>query len=122
MKEFKFFRGYKEKTLIEQWEDIVRDYPQTTGTATIITNPTWVVNPNIYQYAPPTHTIITTPNYYGTGYLTIPNNGTGTIATGFSLTTSNTNGITYTTGGFGGTLSTSTATFSSSSFMTSNIK
>ena len=122
MKEFKFFRGYKEKTLIEQWEDIVRDYPQTTGTATIITNPTWVVNPNYTQYAPPTHTITTTPNYYGTGYLTIPYNGTGTIATGFSLTTSNTNGITYTTGGIGGTLTTSTATFSSSSFMTSNIK
>jgi len=37
-------------------------------------------------------------------------------ATGFSLTTSNTNGTTYTTGGIGGTLTTGTATYSSSSF------
>ena len=116
MKEFKFFRGYKEKTLIEQWEDIVRDYPQTTGTATIITNPTWVVNPGLIQYAPPTHTITYTPGYYGTitttpgtGTYTIPYSGTINTATGFSLTTSNTNGTTYTTANFGGTLTTNTA-------------
>ena len=129
MREYKFFKGYKERTLIERWEELLREYPSTPGTGiinwgTTTTNPAWIVNPGFIQYAPPTYTtpdyiITTTP---GTGTYTIPYSGTVNTATGFSLTTSNTNGITYTTGGIGGTLTTSTATFSSSSFMTSNIK
>ena len=120
VREFKFFRGYKESTL---WEELLRKYPSTTGTGTInwnqmITNPGWIVKPGLVQYTPPTYTIpdysiTTTP---GTGTYTIPFSGTINTATGFSLTTSNSNGITYTTGGFGGTLTTNTATF------TSNIK
>ena len=120
MREYKFFRGYKESTL---WEELLRNYPSTPGTGiinwgTTTTNPAWIVNPGFIQYAPPTYTIpdysiTTTP---GTGTYTIPYSGTVNTATGFSLTTSNPNGITYTTGGFGGTLTTNTATF------TSNIK
>lgn len=123
MREFKFFHGYSEKTLFEQWEDIMDQYPTTItewGNIPVTTNPvwhgttytpTWVVNPGLIQYTPPNYTITTTPNYYGTGYITIPYSGTITTgtATGFSLTTSNTNGTTYTTGGFGGTLTTNTA-------------
>ena len=113
VREFKFFRGYKESTL---WEELLRNYPSTTGTGTInwnqmITNPAWIVNPGTYTI--PDYSITTTP---GTGTYTIPFSGTINTATGFSLTTSNSNGITYTTGGFGGTLTTNTATF------TSNIK
>ena len=121
VREFKFFRGYVDKTLTEQWEDIFREYPITTpGTGiinwgTTTTNPAWIVNPNpIHLYTPPNYTITTTPSY---GTFTIPYSGQliGT-STGFSLTTSNTNGTTYTTGGFGGTLTTGTSTYSSSSF------
>ena len=113
VREFKFFRGSKESTL---WEELLRNYPSTTGTGTInwnqmITNPAWIVNPGTYTI--PDYSITTTP---GTGTYTIPFSGTINTATGFSLTTSNSNGITYTTGGFGGTLTTNTATF------TSNIK
>lgn len=127
MREFKFFYGFKDKTLTEQWEEILREYPTTiTDWGNIPTtippiwhgttnNPIWVVNPNYTQYTPPNYTITTTPNY-GTGYITIPYNGTINTATGFSLTTSNTNGTTYTTGGIGGTLTTGTATFYSSNF------
>lgn len=130
MRKFKFFHGYKEKTLTEQWEDIFRDYPTPitewgnipaytpTWTGTTYT-PTWVVNPGLITYTPGYHgTITTTPNYYGTGYITIPCNGTTTFgtATGHSLTTSNPNGTTYTTGGMGGTLTTGTVLYSSSSF------
>ena len=116
VREFKFFRGYKERTLTEQWEQLIRQYPTTPGTGitnwgTTTTNPAWVVNPGLVQYAPSTHTVITTTP--GTGTYTIPYSGTINTATGFSLTTSNTNGITYTTGGFGGTLTTNTATFTS---------
>lgn len=119
VREFKFFRGYKEKTITEQYEELIRQYPITTplhipnwgGTTT--NTPTWLVNPGLIQYTPSTHTI---PNYNitttpGTGTYTIPYNGTINTATGLSLTTSNPNGITYTTGGFGGTLTTNTATF-----------
>jgi len=119
MKQFKFFYGYKEKTLTEQWEELIGQYPTTItewGSIPITTNPvwhgitytpTWIINPNYTQYTPPNHTITITP---GTGYVTIPYNGTINTATGFSLTTSNTNGTTYTTGGMGGTLTTNTAT------------
>ena len=130
MKEFKFFHGQKEKTLTEQWEDIFRDYPTPItewGNIPIATNPvwhrttytpTWVVNPGYITHTPPNYTITNTPNYYGTGYITIPCNGTTTFgtATGHSLTTSNPNGTTYTTGGMGGTLTTGTVLYSSSSF------
>ena len=110
VREFKFFRGYKQNTLTEQWEDIFRNYPSISGTGTInwngATNPAWIVNPGTYTI--PDYSITTTP---GSGTYTIPYNGTVNTATGFSLTTSNPNGITYTTGGFGGTLTTNTATF-----------
>jgi hypothetical protein len=115
MKEFKFFRGYKERTLTEQWEELLRNYPSTPGTGTITwggttTNtPTWITNPGYTQYPLPDYNITTTP---GTGTYTIPLSGT-INTTGLSLTTSNPNGITYTTGGMGGTLTTSTATFTS---------
>ena len=113
VREFKFFRGYVDKTITEQYEDILRGYPATIGTGIgnwgTTTNPTWIVNPDWYVQQP--HTITTTP---GSGTITLPYMyGTTTTST---LTTSNPNGITYTTGGFGGTLTTGTATFSSSSF------
>jgi hypothetical protein len=120
VREFKFFRGYGQKTLTEQWEELLREYPATPGTGiinwgTTTTNPAWIVNPGFIHYAPPTYTI---PNYNitttpGTGTYTIPYSGTVNTATGFSLTTSNPNGTTYTTGGFGGILTTNTATFTS---------
>ena len=130
MKRFVFFHGYKEKTITEQLEEIVRQYPTTITEwgnipITIPTytpnwnggtthTPTWVVNPGLITYTPGYYgTITTTP---GTGTYTIPYTGTINTATGYSLTTSNTNGTTYTTGGMGGTLTTNTATYSSSSF------
>jgi hypothetical protein len=125
MKEFKFFRGYDKPTLTEQFERLMRDYqpitiptinPNWNGITT--TNPTWTVNPGLIQYIPPNYTIYNTP---GTGTYTIPNNGTVNTATGFSLTTSNPNGITYTTGGVGGNLTTGTATFRSGAFTTKTI-
>jgi hypothetical protein len=122
MKRFVFFHGYQEEhpLLDIDWDAINR----LNNINTIITpnwggityTPTWVVNPGLIQYTPPNYTITTTPNYYGTGYITIPCNGTINTATGYSLTTSNPNGTTYTTGGMGGTLTTGTATYSSSSF------
>ena len=80
-------------------------------------------NPGFITTTNPNYTITTTPNYFGQGYVTIPYNGLGTTGTagGFSLTTSNTNGITYTTGGVGGTLTTGVATYRSGAF-TSNFK
>jgi hypothetical protein len=126
MRQFKFFYGYREKSLTEHWLEILNEYPPAitewgnipittypTWTGTTYT-PSWVTNPG--YIIPQSYTITTTPNYYGTGYITIPCNGTINTATGFSLTTSNTNGTTYTTGGIGGTLTTGTATYSSSSF------
>jgi hypothetical protein len=121
VREFKFFRGYVDKTITEQWGELLREYPATPGTGiinwggTTTNTPTWIVNPDWYSQQP--YTITTTPGNYGT--ITIPNNyngfTTGTATTS-TLTTSNPNGITYTTGGFGGTLTTGTATYSSSSF------
>jgi len=119
MKRFVFFHGYQEEhSLLDiDWDAINR----LNNLNTIITpnwggvnyTPTWVVNPGLITYTPPNYTITTTP---GTGYITLPYNGTINTATGFSLTTSNTNGTTYTTGGMGGTLTTGTALYSSSSF------
>lgn len=129
MKRFVFFHGYQEEhpLLDIDWDAINR----LNNINTILTpnwggvnyTPTWVVNPGLIQYTPPNYTITTTPNYYGTGYITIPCNGTTTFgtATGYSLTTSNPNGITYTTTGTGGMLTTGTATFNSGTF-TSNFK
>jgi hypothetical protein len=129
MREFKFFRGYGERTITEQLEELLQEYPITTprtwNEINTIPNwvgpttntPTWIVNPGLIQYTPSTYTI---PNYNitttpGTGTYTIPLSGT-INTTGLSLTTSNPNGITYTTGVVGGTLTTNTA------FFTSNIK
>ena len=121
MKTFLFFRGFVESPLLDiDWEEINRrmntniipitTYPTWTGTTY---TPTWIINPNYDQYTPPNYTITTTP---GTGTYTIPCYGTINTATGFSLTTSNTNGATYTTTGILNTLTTGTATYSSSSF------
>lgn len=119
MREFKLLRGYQEINPFTNidWDAINR----LNNLNTIITpniphwnginyTPTWVNNPGL-PYVPQPYTITTTPNYYGTGYITIPCNGTITTgtSTGISLTTSNPNGITYTTGGMGGTLTTNTA-------------
>ena len=112
VREFKFFRGYKESTL---WEELLRNYPSTTGTGTINWNQ-MITNPGTYTI--PDYSITTTP---GTGTYTIPFSGTINTATGFSLTTSNPNGITYTTSGMGGTLTT-TGTISTNTFYNSNIK
>jgi hypothetical protein len=110
VREFKFFRGYSDNQSIQiDWDTINRltDWTQPFQTTT---NPAWIVNPGLIQYTPPNYNITTTP---GTGTYTIPYSGTVNTATGFSLTTSNPNGITYTTGGFGGILTTNTATFTS---------
>jgi len=105
MKEFKLLRGYHNPTLMDQFERLMRDYqPVTVPTI----NPLWTVNPGLIQYTPPNYNITTTP---GTGTYTIPLSGTINTASSISLTTSNPNGTTYTTGGFGGTLTTSTAFF-----------
>ena len=118
MRPYKFFHGYIDKSITEEWEELMQQFPTITTypvwTGTTYT-PTWVVNPDLIQYTPPNYTITTTP---GTGYITLPYNATINTATGFSLTTSNPNGITYTTGGIGGTLTTGTATFSNSAFTT----
>ena len=118
VREFKFFRGYKESTL---WEELLRNYPSTTGTGTInwnqmITNPAWIVNPGTYTI--PDYSITTTP---GTGTYTIPFSGTINTATGFSLTTSNPTGTVTTIGGIGGAFTT-TGTISTNTFYNSNIK
>jgi hypothetical protein len=120
MRDFKFFRGYTDKTITEQLEELLQEYPVTMpgitwdGITTIPNwtgttyNPTWVVNPGLIQYTPPSYTTYSTP---GTGTYTIPLSGTINTATGFSLTTSNPNGTTYTTANIGGTLTTSANTF-----------
>ncbi len=119
MKRFVFFHGYQEEhpLLDIDWDAINRlnnlntiFTPTWTGTTY---TPTWVVNPGLIQYTPPNYTITTTPSY---GTFTIPYSGTINTATGFSLTTSNPNGTTYTTTGTIGTLTTGTALYSSSSF------
>jgi hypothetical protein len=120
MKRFVFFHGYQEEhpLLDIDWDAINRlntniipiTYPTWPGTTY---TPTWVVNPGLITYTPPNYTITTTP---GTGTYTIPYYGTINTATGYSLTTSNTNGTTYTTAGIGRTLTTGTATYLSNSF------
>ena len=133
---FKFFHGkIKELTISEQWEQLMGNFQPGTllnypnvWTGTTYT-PTWQVYPGLYQYTPqehiqytpptyttfPNHTITTTPNL-GTGYITIPYNGATNFAESYSLTTSNPNGITYTTSGNISTTTTSIATYSSSAF------
>jgi hypothetical protein len=118
MREFKFFRGYIDNLPIEiDWTNInrINDINRLTVTPGYgtITIPNYYPNRFIGDY-PLTGTITTTPNYLGNDYLTIPCISSGT-STGFSLITSNPNGITYTTTGMGGTLTTNTATYSSSS-------
>jgi len=120
MREFKFFRGYVDDTSIEiDWNNInrINDINRLTVTPGYgtITIPNYYPNHFIGDYPlTGTGTITTTPNYLGNGYLTIPCISSGT-STGFSLTTSNPNGITYTTTGMGRAFTTNTATYSSSS-------
>lgn len=134
MKRFVFFHGYQElhPLLDIDWDAINRlsNLPTILNPITTLpvlpgtTNtPTWIVNPGLIQYTPnfitttnPNYNITTTPNTGG--YMTIHANGTGLsgTATGFSLTTSNSNGTTYTTGTLGGPLTTGTATFRSGAF------
>ena len=123
IREFKFFRGYELNPFDVVWDNInrINDINRLTVTPGYgtITIPNYYPNHFIGDYPlTGTGTITTTPNYLGTGYVTIPriSSGTATTTTGFSLTTSNTNGTTYTTGGMGGTLTTGTALYSSSSF------
>jgi hypothetical protein len=122
MREFKFFRGFSQPTITERLEQLLQEYPPITDVPTLpmwtrtTNDPIWQVNPGLIQYTPPNYTHYIPPSYQitttpGTGTFTIPANGTITTSNGFSLTTSNTNGVTYTTGGFGGTLTTGTATF-----------
>lgn len=121
VREFKFFRGYVDDLSINiNWDNInrINDINRLTvapgyGTITIPNYPNYFIG----DY-PLTGTITTTP---GIGTYTIPYNGTINSATGFSLTTSNPNGITYTTSGMGGTLTTGTATYTNSA-STTNIK
>ena len=118
VREFKFFKGYVDDLSINiNWDEInrINDLTQlpTLWTPGTTYQPTWITNPG--YIVPQPYTITTTPGY---GTFTIPSYGTITTgtATTSTLTTSNPNGITYTTGGFGGTLTTGTATYSSSSF------
>ena len=121
MKRFIFFHGYQEEhpLLDIDWDAINRlnniNTILTPNWGGITYTPTWVVNPGLITYTPGYYgTITTTPE---TGTYTIPYTGTINTATGYSLTTSNTNGTTtYTTNGMGGTLTTGTALYSSSSF------
>jgi hypothetical protein len=127
LREFKFFRGYNKPTLTEQWEELMQQFPTPitnpinwTGTTH---TPTWIVNPGLIQYTPPNYNTLTIPNYNitttpGLGTYTIPLSGTINTATGFSLTTSNPNGVTYTTGGMGGTLTTGTQLFTNTGYST----
>ena len=106
VREFKFFRGYVDDLSINI------NWTPGYGTITIPNYPNYFIG----DY-PLTGTITTTP-YIGTYTIY---NGTINAATGFSLTTSNPNGITYTTSGMGGTLTTGTATYTNSA-STTNIK
>jgi hypothetical protein len=111
MREFKFFRGYVDNQSIGiNWDEINRINE-------INRLPTWVTNPG--YIVPQPYTITTTP---GTGTYTIPFSGAiSGLSTGFSLTTSNPNGTTYTTANFGGSFTT-TGTISTNTFYNSNIK
>ena len=118
IREFKFFRGYELNPFDVVWNNInrINDINRLTVTPGYgtITIPNYYPNRFIGDYPlTGTGTITTTPNYLGNDYLTIPCISSGT-STGFSLITSNPNGITYTTTGMGGTLTTNTATYSSS--------
>ena len=130
LRNFKFFRGYIDNLPIEiDWDNInrINDINRLTVTPGYgtITIPNYYPNHFIGDYPlTGTGTITTTPNYLGAGYVTIPciSSGTATTTTGFSLTTSNTNGTTiYTTAGFGGTFTT-TGTISTNTFYNSNNK
>jgi hypothetical protein len=125
MREFKLLRGYQEINPLTNidWGTInrINDLntivtPYTPHWNGVNYTPTWVTNPS--YIIPQPYTITTTPGY---GTFTIPSYGTITTgtATTSTLTTSNPNGITYTTGGFGGTLTTGTATYSA---FTTNFK
>ena len=35
VREFKFFRGYVDKTITERWGELLREYPTTPGTGII---------------------------------------------------------------------------------------
>lgn len=116
MREFKFFRGFVQKTITERFEELLREYPITVpgltwdGINTTTPNwvgpttntPTWIATPNLIQYTPntltiPNYNITTTP---GTGTYTTPLSGTINTTGLSSLTTSNPNGgITYATTG-----------------------
>jgi hypothetical protein len=129
IREFKFFRGYELNPFDVVWNNInrINDINRLTVTPGYgtITIPNYYPNHFIGDYPlTGTGTITTTPNYLGTGYVTIPriSSGTVTTTTGFSLTTSNTNGTTtYTTAGMGGAFTT-TGTISTNTFYNSNIK
>ena len=120
MREFKFLKGYTEElSIIEiDWDMINRlnqitTIPVWTGTTY---TPTWVVNPGLIQY--------TQPSYQGT--YTIPHHpyhNTGTLP-GFSLTTSNPNGVTYTTTGTSSALTNNACTLTTynSAFYNSSSK
>lgn len=104
MRSFKFFWGYAEKSLVDiDWDTINRlnqitTIPVWTGTTY---TPTWITNPGYIQYTPnyitTTNPIYTVTNTPGTDTFIIPYYGTTNTATGYSLTTSNPNGTTYTT-------------------------
>ena len=114
MREFKFFRGFVQKTIMERFEELLREYPITVPGLTwdginttpnwvgpTTNTPTWIATPNLIQYTPntltiPNYNITTTP---GTGTYTIPLSGTINTTGLCSLTTSNPNGTTYTTTG-----------------------
>jgi hypothetical protein len=123
MREFKLLRGYQEINPLTNidWGTInrINDLntivtPYTPHWNGINYTPSWVINGG--YIIPQPYTITTTPGY---GTITIPSYGTTGTATTSTLTTSNPNGITYTTGGFGGTLTTGTATYSA---FTTNFK
>lgn len=88
MREFKFFRGYKESTLTEQWGELFRYYPSTPGTGILNLGTT---TPSIGTYTIP---------YFGTGGA-------------FPLT-----GTITTTGGVGTILTTNTGYFNTTSINT----
>jgi len=145
MKQFKFFYGYKEKSLTEQWEELMRQYPtsitpwdQITPITTVRNEPLWQVFPGSIRYDNPiptytTYTIpanitTTTPNftvtntpanYHGQGYFTITNTG---MATSGTLTTSGNGTTTCTTVNFQNTGTSNAFMTQGFSSFTSNIK
>jgi hypothetical protein len=117
MREFKFFRGYEINPFVVDWEQMNNHLIQPLTWPGTTFNPIWQTNPG--YTVPQPYTITTTP---GTGTYTIPFSGTiSGLSTGFSLTTSNTNGTATTIGGIGGAFTT-TGTISTNTFYNSNIK